>query len=248
MRPSTKSLSQKKNRKSDVENKVTYWAVVPAAGVGRRMGSDIPKQYLPLDSRLVIEHTLQRLLDHPRIEKTLVALSPNDEWWPDTAYANHADIMTVDGGAERCHSVLNALNKLSGVAKNDDWVLVHDAARPCLRSGDIDRLIEQLNNHPVGGILGVPVRDTMKRADALGQITATVCREGLWHAFTPQMFRLGMLCRALSQAIEQEKPVTDEASAMELAGFIPELVEGHPDNIKITRPEDLALAAFYLQY
>jgi len=230
-----------------VNNKVTYWAIVPAAGVGRRMGSDIPKQYLPLNDRLVIEHTLQRLLDYPRIEKTLVALSPGDEWWPDTAYANHADVIAVDGGVERCHSVLNALNKLSESAEDGDWVLVHDAARPCLRSGDIDRLIEQLNDHPVGGILGMPVRDTMKRADAAGQIIDTVCREGLWHAFTPQMFRLRVLRKALSQAIEQGKPVTDEASAMELAGFVPKLVEGHPDNIKITRPEDLALAAFYLK-
>ncbi len=211
------------------------------------MGSDIPKQYLPLNGRLVIEHTLQRLLDHPRIKKTLVALSPNDEWWPDTAYANHVDVISVDGGAERCHSVLNALNELSEFAKESDWVLVHDAARPCLRSADIDRLIEQLSNHPVGGVLGMPVRDTMKRADISGQITETVCREGLWHAFTPQMFRLGALYKALSQALEQGQQVTDEASAMELAGFVPRLVEGHPDNIKITQPEDLALAAFYLE-
>ncbi len=230
-----------------MSNKTTYWAVVPAAGVGRRMGSDIPKQYLSLNGRQVIEHTLQRLLDHPLIEQTLVALSPNDAWWPATAYANHAGVIAVDGGAERCHSVLNALHRLSEMAADHDWVLVHDAARPCLRVGDIDRLIEQLNDHPVGGILGMPVRDTMKRADADGQITETVCREGLWHAFTPQMFRLGALREALSQALEQGLQVTDEASAIELAGDSPKLVEGHPDNIKITRPEDLALAAFYLQ-
>ncbi len=220
---------------------------MPAAGVGRRMGSDIPKQYLPLNGRQVIEHTLQRLLDHPQIKQVLVALSPDDEWWPDTAYAGHADVMVVDGGAERCYSVLNAVNKLSDMAADDDWVLVHDAARPCLRGSDIDYLIEQLNDHPIGGILGMPVRDTMKRADASGQIRETVCREGLWHAFTPQMFRLGRLHKALLQALEQELQVTDEASAIELAGYSPRLIEGHPDNIKITRPEDLALAAFYLQ-
>lgn len=230
-----------------MSNSKTYWAVVPAAGVGRRMGSDIPKQYLLLNGRRVIEHTLQRLLNHPQIKQTLVALSPDDEWWPGTDYANHADVITVDGGTERCYSVLNALNRLSEIAAEDDWVLVHDAARPCLRSGDVDALIEQLNNHPVGGILGMPVRDTMKRADESGQIAETVCREGLWHAFTPQMFRLGMLRSALSQALEQGMQVTDEASAMELAGHSPRLIEGHPDNIKITRPEDLALAAFYLQ-
>ena len=210
------------------------------------MGSDVPKQYLPLNGRLVIEHTLQRLLDHPKIKKVLVALSLADEWWPNTAFANHPDVITVDGGAERCHSVLNALNKLSEHTAVDDWVLVHDAARPCLRSDDIDCLIEQLSRHPVGGILGMPVRDTMKRADASGQITKTICREGLWHAFTPQMFRLGTLHTALTQALEKEMQVTDEASAIELAGYSPRLVEGHPDNIKITQPEDLALAAFYL--
>ncbi len=230
-----------------MSNSKTYWAVVPAAGVGRRMGSDIPKQYLLLNGRRVIEHTLQRLLNHPQIKQTLVALSPDDKWWPDTDYANHADVISVDGGAERCYSVLNALNRLSEMAAEDDWVLVHDAARPCLRSSDVDALIEQLNNHPVGGILGMPVKDTMKRADESGQIAETVCREGLWHAFTPQMFRLGMLRSALSQALEQGMQVTDEASAMELAGHSPRLIEGHPDNIKITRPEDLALAAFYLQ-
>lgn len=230
-----------------MSNSKTYWAVVAAAGVGRRMGSDIPKQYLLLNGRRVIEHTLQRLLNHPQIKQTLVALSPDDKWWPDTDYANHADVISVDGGAERCYSVLNALNRLSEMAAEDDWVLVHDAARPCLRSSDVDALIEQLNNHPVGGILGMPVRDTMKRADESGQVVETVCREGLWHAFTPQMFRLGMLRSALSQALEQGMQVTDEASAMELAGHSPRLIEGHPDNIKITRPEDLALAAFYLQ-
>ena len=230
-----------------MNNKVNYWAVVPAAGIGRRMGSAIPKQYLPLHGRPVIEHTLQRLLDHPQISKTLVALSLDDEWWPDTVYAKHRDVIVVDGGAERCYSVLNALNRLSKSAKDDDWVLVHDAARPCLRSGDIDRLIEELSAHPVGGILGMPVRDTMKRADATGQITETVCREGLWHAFTPQMFRLGGLRAALTQALEQGMQVTDEASAIELAGHSPRLVEGSPDNIKITRPEDLSLAAFYLE-
>ena len=224
----------------------TYWAVVPAAGVGRRMGSDIPKQYLMLSGRRVIEHTLQRLLDHPQIRQTLVALSPDDEWWPDTDYANHADVIAVDGGAERCHSVLHALDRLREMAADDDWVLVHDAARPCLRSADLDALIEQLSDHPAGGILGVPVRDTMKRADESGQIAETVCREGLWHAFTPQMFRLGILRSALSQALEQGMQVTDEASAVELAGHPSRLIEGHPGNIKITRPEDLALAAFYL--
>ncbi|HEC16333.1 MAG TPA: 2-C-methyl-D-erythritol 4-phosphate cytidylyltransferase [Sedimenticola sp.] len=223
-----------------------YWALVPAAGVGRRMGADIPKQYLPLHGRPVIEHTLERLLGHPRIRRVLVALSPDDRWWPDTACANHPDVVRVEGGAQRCDSVLNALRHLSEFAPDHDWVLVHDAARPCLRTGDLDRLIGRLADHPVGGLLGMPVRDTMKRADKSGRIVETVCREGLWHAFTPQMFRLGPLRAALSDALERGKRVTDEATAMELAGHSPLLVEGAPDNIKITRPEDLPLAGFYL--
>ena len=228
-------------------NKANHWAIVPAAGVGRRMGGDIPKQYLPLNGRPVIDHTLERLLGYPSIRQVVIALTPDDQWWPNTAFANHTGVVRVEGGMERCDSVLNALRRLCEFAADDDWVLVHDAARPCLRSGDIDRLIEQLAEHPVGGILGMPVRDTMKRADQSGQISETVCREGLWHAFTPQMFRLGLLRVALSDAIEQGKQVTDEASAMELAGYAPMLVEGHPDNIKITRPEDLVLAEFYLK-
>jgi 2-C-methyl-D-erythritol 4-phosphate cytidylyltransferase len=225
---------------------ITYWAVVPAAGVGRRMGGDIPKQYLPLNGRPVIEHTLHRLTEHPTIAKVVVALAPDDGWWGEAAFANHADVIRVDGGAERCHSVLNALQHLLGSAAASDWVLVHDAARPCLRCSDIDRLITQCSQHPVGGLLGMPVRDTMKRADKMGEVAETVCREGLWHAFTPQMFRLGPLRDALQIALAQGSLVTDEASAMELAGRPPLLVEGHPDNIKITHPQDLPLAAFYL--
>ncbi|VAX07960.1 2-C-methyl-D-erythritol 4-phosphate cytidylyltransferase [hydrothermal vent metagenome] len=223
-----------------------FWAVVPAAGVGRRMGGAIPKQYLQLNGRPVIEYTLERLLSHPKIHQVMVALSPTDQWWPDTTYADNPDVIRVDGGMERCHSVLNALHTLGKSAAIDDWVLVHDAARPCLRREDIDRLIEQLASHPVGGILGTQVRDTMKRADESNQIQKTVCRKGLWHAFTPQMFRFGLLRDALSEALEQGQQVTDEASAMELTGQMPMLVEGHADNIKITRPEDLALAEFYL--
>ncbi|MCF6283273.1 MAG: 2-C-methyl-D-erythritol 4-phosphate cytidylyltransferase [Candidatus Polarisedimenticolaceae bacterium] len=228
-------------------NSARYWAVVPAAGVGKRMASAIPKQYLPLAGVLVIEQTLQRLLSHPKIETVFVALSEQDGWWPDTSFADDARVMRVAGGAERCHSVLNALDALSVVAAEEDWVLVHDAARPCLRLTDLDRLINQTSSHAVGGLLGIPVRDTMKRSDRSAQVTGTVPREQLWHAFTPQMFRLGPLRSALKQALDNGELVTDEASAMELAGLRPLMVEGHADNIKITRPEDLALAAFFLQ-
>lgn len=224
-----------------------YWAVVPAAGVGRRMGSEIPKQYLSLNGKTVIEHTLQTLLDNPKIEAIYLSISAGDTYWSGKAIASNPKIVTVDGGAERCHSVLNALKVLQERAKQTDWVLVHDAARPCLRQEDLDLLIDLLAEHPVGGVLGIPVRDTMKRTDGAGATTETVARDGLWHAYTPQMFRLGVLQQALDAAIENGLMVTDDASAIELAGMQPQMIEGHDDNIKITRPEDLALASFYLE-
>jgi 2-C-methyl-D-erythritol 4-phosphate cytidylyltransferase len=148
---------------------------------------------------------------------------------------------------ERCHSVIRALDSLNNVAAPDDWVLVHDAARPCVRMQDIDKMILELKEHPVGGILAVPVHDTLKRGSAAGEIVDTVDRRNLWQAQTPQMFRLQALRQALHQAIEDGFMVTDEASAMEHIGLKPKLVEGHADNIKVTRPEDLSLAEFYLQ-
>jgi len=224
-----------------------FWAVVPAAGVGKRMASAIPKQYLLLAGRTVIDQTLGRLLNHPQIQAIFVALSEQDGWWSDSTFVADPRVTRVVGGSERCHSVLNALDALSAVAAENDWVLVHDAARPCLRSSDLDRLISQLSSHSVGGLLGVPVRDTMKRTNSGDEVIETVSRKALWHAFTPQMFRLGLLRSALKQALERDEMVTDEASAIELAGLQPLMVEGHADNIKITRPEDLALATFFLQ-
>ncbi len=227
-------------------SRIRYWAVVPAAGIGRRMGSEIPKQYLPLNGRPVIEHTLETLLACQRLDGVYVAISPEDEWWGDTSVATDPKIVRVNGGAERCHSVLNALRLLQQTAAPEDWVLVHDAARPCLRSEDLNRLVDALQNHPVGGLLGVPVRDTMKRIRDGLKVTETVSREDLWHAYTPQMFRLGALQKALDDSLSKGIAVTDDASAMELVGEKPLMVEGHDDNIKITRPEDLSLAAFYL--
>jgi 2-C-methyl-D-erythritol 4-phosphate cytidylyltransferase len=211
------------------------------------MGSEIPKQYLVLNGRAVIEHTLQTLLDNHKIEGIYVAISADDAFWGEIAIASNQRIVTVDGGAERCHSVLNALKLLLKTADPEDWVLVHDAARPCLRQDDISLLMESLAEHPVGGLLGVPVRDTMKRTDSAGATTETVARDGLWHAYTPQMFRLGVLSQALHSAIDNKLMVTDDASAIELAGMQPQMIEGHDDNIKITRPQDLELASFYLK-
>ncbi len=224
------------------------WAIVPAAGAGKRMGSALPKQYLQLGDRTVLEQTLDTLLDCPRLSGLVLALSPDDEHWSAIAprYVT-APLQRVDGGVERCHSVLNSLDLLAAQTDASDWVLVHDAARPCVRIEDIDRLITTLESGDEGGLLGVPVADTMKRVDDRHAVTATVERDGLWHAYTPQMFRLGALRTALREAIEAGNTVTDEANAMELAGFSPRMVQGSRDNIKITLPADLALAAFYLQ-
>jgi len=223
-----------------------FWAVIPAAGVGRRMGADRPKQYLPLAGRTVLESTLNIFLGHPRITGVVVAIGAEDPWFKTLTLDTGKPIRVVEGGEERCHSVLNALRDLKGVAANDDWVLVHDAARPCLSHADLDRLIATLVTDPVGGLLATPVSDTLKRADPSGRVAETVDRNGLWRAFTPQMFRLGLLAEALESALAAGALVTDDASAMELAGHAPRLVDGSPANLKITSPADLALAEFFL--
>jgi len=225
-----------------------YWAIVPAAGAGKRLGSAIPKQYLPLLGRPVIAHTLDTLLQHPRIDGAVVVVDSKDGWWPEIVASLNLTkpLWRALGGAERCHSVLNGLKVLREQAEATDWVLVHDAARPCLSAADLDLLVNQLADDPVGGLLATPVRDTLKQADSSGRVNATVDRTHLWHAFTPQMFRLGDLHDALNAALARGLWVTDEAAAMEAAGFSPRLVQGRADNIKITRPEDLALATFFL--
>jgi 2-C-methyl-D-erythritol 4-phosphate cytidylyltransferase len=211
------------------------------------MRHSMPKQYLLLHGRCVIEHTLDTLVNHPRISGLVVVIGAEDGYWQDTAFAGHPRVLTAPGGSERADSVRNGLDHLAGRAAETDWVLVHDAARPCLLPEDLDRLMEQLQTDPVGGVLGQRVRDTMKQADAGCRVTATVDRSGLWHAFTPQMFRLGLLRRALDAAARDGVAVTDEASAVEHLGMQPQMVEGHAGNIKITQPEDLTLAGFYLQ-
>jgi 2-C-methyl-D-erythritol 4-phosphate cytidylyltransferase len=223
-----------------------YWAIIPAAGVGRRMGSDIPKQYLEIKDQTVLEYTIDSLLTCPVLSGVVLAMNPDDNHWAEMTVSIDKPLWVVNGGEERCHSVLNALSFLLEQADEHDWVLVHDAARPCLRHEDIELLIEKAGKD-VGGILAVPVRDTMKRSDDDNHVSETVDRNQLWHALTPQMFRLGQLHTALQQALDNKALVTDEASAMELAGYKPLLVEGHADNIKITHPEDLTLAEHYLR-
>ncbi|MFM5028882.1 2-C-methyl-D-erythritol 4-phosphate cytidylyltransferase [Aeromonas rivipollensis] len=216
-------------------------AIVPAAGIGSRMGADCPKQYLTLAGKTILEHTLGCLLSHPAIARVIVALAPHDEWFEQLAVAADPRILRVEGGIERAYSVLNALHVAQG-----KWVLVHDAARPCLCHGDLDKLIATAMACD-GAILGSRVRDTMKRTDGAGNIVATVEREQLWHALTPQMFPAGTLKRALEEGLALGALITDEASAMERAGFTVKMVEGRADNIKVTRPEDLSLAELFLQ-
>jgi 2-C-methyl-D-erythritol 4-phosphate cytidylyltransferase len=225
-----------------------YWAVVPAAGAGKRMAAESPKQYLDIGQRTVIEHTLDALLSCKRINAVVVVIAANDEHWPGIqAHYRNRPVDTVVGGAERYHSVLNGLDHLTEMASDDDWVLVHDAARPCLRSRDIDYLIDTIGDDAAGGLLGVPVADTMKQVNDELCVEQTVTRDGLWHALTPQMFRLGQLREAMIMALAGGELMTDEAVAMELAGHRPRMVQGHRDNIKITMPADLELAEFYLR-
>lgn len=223
------------------------WAIVPAAGSGRRMQADRPKQYLPLLDQPVIMHTLRRLVSHPRIAGVVVAVADNDPYWSELPIPENWPLHRAVGGVERADSVLNALKLLKTISQSDPWVLVHDAARPCLRHSDIDRMLAELSQDSAGGILGLPVNETVKRVDAHNRIIETVSRDNLWRAATPQMFRLPTLLMALEQTRLAQCKVTDEASAMEYAGYQPKMVEGHADNLKITLPKDLALAALYLQ-
>lgn len=217
------------------------WLVVPAAGRGRRMGADRPKQYLPLAGRPVLAQTLARLhLAFP--EARLCLCLDADDAHFDPAWVPFADWRRVAGGAERAESVSNALAAIADEATAEDLVLVHDVARPCVTVEDLARLGETLAEDAVGGLLAAPVADTMKRDDGTGRVAATEPRAGLWHALTPQGFRYGLLCRALREAAERGVEVTDEASAVEALGMAPRLVPGRRDNLKITHPEDLVLA------
>lgn len=244
------------------------WLVLPAAGVGSRMQADRPKQYLEMtvkdSTKTVIEFTLDHLLAYGAssgFHKIVVVVTQGDPYWQEISLARGYDkdsrILVVDGGSERCYSVLNAL---LAIKKLDDsassWVAVHDVARPCLSYVDLDNLFLALKNSPDGGILATPVRDTMKRGQIGDDSTSshidhshidhTVDRDQLWHALTPQMFPLNLLLNNLQTALNEGFEVTDEASAMEFAGAKPKLVSGRSDNLKITRPEDLKLAEFYL--
>ena len=223
------------------------WAIVPAAGRGLRFGGGTPKQYQKAAGLTLIEHSLKALLGHPDVDGAMVALAPDDPFWAGLLHMAGKPIYTCMGGAERADSVLAALQALPATVDEDQFVLVHDAARPCLRGVDLSRLIAIGKADPIGAILAAPVRDTIKRADAEGRSAMTEPREPLWRALTPQMFRRGGLTRALQAAMRVGAKVTDEAMAMERLGLKPRLVEGAEDNIKVTTPADLALAESILR-
>lgn len=217
-----------------------FWAVIPAAGVGSRMRADRPKQYLSLAGKSILEHTLDCFLEHPRLKGVVVSLAADDPYWPELPCSRDARIHRAPGGRERADSVFNALLTLGELgAAPTDWVLVHDAARPNLDRSDLDNLLATLAGDPVGGLLAVPARDTLKHADANGRVSRTVDRSVIWQAYTPQMFRLDPLRQALADAQAAGATITDESSAMEWVGLSPRLVEGRGDNLKVTRPEDL---------
>jgi 2-C-methyl-D-erythritol 4-phosphate cytidylyltransferase len=242
-----------------------YWLVMPAAGAGRRFGAELPKQYAPLEGRTVIEWALTPFLADPRCAHAVVAVAPGDRHWEGvagrlarTGAGGTSRVTSVAGGEARSHSVRLGLARLEARAAPDDWVLVHDAARPCLSAGDLDRLVTALATHALGGLLASPVRDTLKRArdpatepesaaQAAPGVSATVERSGLWRALTPQMFRFRPLCTALDAAHAAARLPGDEAQALEWLGERPVLVEGAATNLKVTSAGDLALAAAILR-
>jgi 2-C-methyl-D-erythritol 4-phosphate cytidylyltransferase len=218
---------------------------MPAAGVGKRMRASCPKQYLTIKNKTILEHTVQRLLSHEAVGHVVIALGENDEYFSTTSLINNENVTVVVGGKERVDSVLAGLKHLN--AEHEHWVMVHDAARPCVQHQDLTKLISYCleNNH--GGILATPARDTMKQATSTGVIDKTLDRSQMWHALTPQMYKTAELTAAITQAITQNITITDESSAMEAFDHASGLVNGSSDNIKITQPEDLCLAEFILQ-
>ena len=233
---------------SNDKYKNTVWALVPAAGIGARMASDKPKQYMQIAGSTIIEHTLTALLNFDAISGVQLCLSPEDQYWVELNISHECLLPVVDGGAERADSVLAGLQALSEIAKPNDWVMVHDAARPCLSEQLLQHLIDTVGDHDVGGILAVPLADTIKYAINDEQITIekTVDRKHLWAAQTPQMFRYSLLVECLQKALEKGCEITDEASALEIAGYRPMIVPSSRSNIKVTYPEDVGWVEYFL--
>ena len=234
-----------------MSNNIRYWAIVPAAGTSQRMAGEMPKQYLPLCDTTVIEASMSCFLRHPNISGVVVALHAEDQYWNNLSIVRHEKIHTVIGGETRSDSVHNALGYLDNTpAQENDFVLVHDAARPCLRDDDLNTLMQKLEQDEIGGILASPASDTLKlveqQGDSKAVVNKTLDRSLIWKAFTPQMFRLGILKKALSHCSKNNIAVTDEASAIEALGLQVQLIEGRGDNIKVTHAEDLIIAAAIL--
>ena len=216
-------------------------AIIPAAGIGTRMGGQCPKQYLPLGQATILEHTVKRLLSHSAICEVVIALKADDPYFQHTGLDTLAKVKTTIGGDERVDSVLAALKQTQAA-----WVMVHDAARPCVNLEDIERLIQVALKSTDGAILATPVTDTIKYSTQGQYIEHTKCRKPLWQALTPQMFQREQLIHAIESALAANQTITDDASAIEFLGGKPALVQGSRDNIKITQPEDLAWAQFLL--
>ena len=224
------------------ERSPRYFALLPAAGVGARMGANSPKQYLQIAGKPMLRHTLDAFRSSPLVAHTYVVVSPDDPFIDAVVPQDGVTVLRC-GGATRMESIRNGLRALHGIVAARDWILVHDAARPGLDAELIERLIVETGEHPAGGLLALPVVDTVKRSSA-GEL-ATVSRDGLWLAQTPQMFHYQLLLRALDAATDPSA-ITDDASAVEALGLAPKLVEGHPRNLKVTLPADIRIAEMYL--
>jgi 2-C-methyl-D-erythritol 4-phosphate cytidylyltransferase len=227
-----------------------YFLVMPAAGSGRRFSANLPKQYAALGSATVIEHSLALFESDPDCAGIVVVTAGDDATWPAIAARRTRLVDTAPGGATRSQSVRAGLQALASRVRDDDWIMVHDAARPCLAAADLAHLKKEIGAHAIGGLLAIPLADTLKRAgradDDAPAVDATVERAGLWRAATPQVFRFGALLRALDAALAAQRLPTDEAQALEWAGHRPRLVAGRADNIKVTTADDLVLAAAIL--
>jgi 2-C-methyl-D-erythritol 4-phosphate cytidylyltransferase len=223
------------------------WAVIPATGVGSRMGADRPKQYLPLGDKTVLEHTLDKLFSFHAIDGVMLILSESDDYWPLLNYHSDKPLLTCNGGVQRHHSVFNGLSALKSHLSTDSIVMIHDAVRPFVQHQDLERLLQVARECEDGALLATPLADTLKKARADLTVLNTPPRENLWRALTPQAFYLGKIYSALESVLTQNLMVTDDASAMELSGYHPRLVKGDGRNIKITHPEDLRLAELFLE-
>ena len=246
------------------EGQSGFWVIVPAAGIGKRMASDIPKQYLPILGKTILEYTVERLLEVSAVAGVLVCVARNDKYWNDLAISKHPSVQSVQGGTERMHSVYNALNYLQkellqkemlqeespqnkklrteiSSEQESPFVLVHDAVRPCVKRADIEHLMNELVQDEVGGLLATPAVDTLKKVNEQGRVVETLPRDNCWRAQTPQMFRLNLLQKSIELQLGREQIASDESGAMEAAGYSVKVIEGSQENIKLTLPSDLAL-------